>query len=161
MVHVIIFYSPRSWTVLFAALDIELGIITCFVIGFLPSFLMKLIICLLLDFTALEQTIAESVGDWFFNRKAVKQIDCPYPCNPTCYHLDFTQGWWILGPLQCFLYVILYSRSLYSRRAACTQVEFFLFMSKAWSWSLEIEIKCLKILIVVDDISWPEEGGRG
>ncbi|KAL4605086.1 hypothetical protein ACB092_09G003300 [Castanea dentata] len=38
------------------------------------------------------RTIAESVGDWFFNRKAVKQIDCPYPCNPTCYHLDFTRG---------------------------------------------------------------------
>ncbi|GMY14549.1 pectin acetylesterase 5-like [Fagus crenata] len=37
-----------------------------------------------------KKTIAESVGDWFFNRKAVKQIDCPYPCNPTCYNLDFT-----------------------------------------------------------------------
>ncbi|MCL7045104.1 hypothetical protein MKW94_018236 [Papaver nudicaule] len=31
------------------------------------------------------KTIAESVGDWFFNRKEVKSIDnCPYPCNPTC-----------------------------------------------------------------------------
>ncbi|GLT68126.1 hypothetical protein SLA2020_403840 [Shorea laevis] len=36
------------------------------------------------------KTVAESVGDWFFNRNIVKQIDCPYPCDPTCYHLDFT-----------------------------------------------------------------------
>lgn len=38
-----------------------------------------------------KQTIAESVGDWYFNRKVKKEIDCPYPCNPTCYHMDFTQ----------------------------------------------------------------------
>ncbi|XP_021886820.1 pectin acetylesterase 5-like isoform X2 [Carica papaya] len=38
------------------------------------------------------RTIAESVGDWYFNRKVVKQIDCPYPCNPTCYNMDFTRG---------------------------------------------------------------------
>ncbi|KAG2685837.1 hypothetical protein I3843_10G137100 [Carya illinoinensis] len=36
------------------------------------------------------KTIAESVGDWFFNRNIVKQIDCPYPCNPTCYNMNFT-----------------------------------------------------------------------
>ncbi|KAH7514458.1 pectin acetylesterase 5 isoform X1 [Ziziphus jujuba] len=36
------------------------------------------------------KTIAESVGDWYFDRKVVKQIDCPYPCNPTCVHMDFT-----------------------------------------------------------------------
>lgn len=36
------------------------------------------------------KTIAESVGDWYFNRKTSKQVDCPYPCNPTCYNLDFT-----------------------------------------------------------------------
>ncbi|KAJ0027251.1 hypothetical protein Pint_35427 [Pistacia integerrima] len=30
------------------------------------------------------KTIAESVSDWYFDRRAVKQIDCPYPCNPTC-----------------------------------------------------------------------------
>ncbi|KAM2954429.1 hypothetical protein FF1_032708 [Malus domestica] len=35
-------------------------------------------------------TIAESVGDWYFGRNAVKQIDCPFPCNPTCYHMNFT-----------------------------------------------------------------------
>lgn len=36
------------------------------------------------------KTIAESVGDWFFDRKVTKYIDCPYPCNPTCYNMDFT-----------------------------------------------------------------------
>uniref|UniRef100_A0A5B7BBU3 Pectin acetylesterase n=1 Tax=Davidia involucrata TaxID=16924 RepID=A0A5B7BBU3_DAVIN len=39
-----------------------------------------------------KKTIAESVGDWYFNRKVVKHIDCPYPCNPTCYNMDFTRG---------------------------------------------------------------------
>jgi hypothetical protein len=33
-----------------------------------------------------KQTIAEAVGDWFFNRREVKEIDCEYPCNPTCYN---------------------------------------------------------------------------
>ncbi|KFK38328.1 hypothetical protein AALP_AA3G100000 [Arabis alpina] len=36
------------------------------------------------------KTIAESVGDWFFNRKPVKLIDCAYPCNPSCYNMNFT-----------------------------------------------------------------------
>ncbi|XP_041026786.1 pectin acetylesterase 5-like [Juglans microcarpa x Juglans regia] len=36
------------------------------------------------------KTIADSVGDWFFNRNILKQIDCPYPCNPTCYNMNFT-----------------------------------------------------------------------
>jgi hypothetical protein len=32
-----------------------------------------------------ERTIAEAVGVWYFERrKGVKQIDCKYPCNPTC-----------------------------------------------------------------------------
>lgn len=46
-----------------------------------------------------KQTIAESVGDWYFNRKVAKHIDCPYPCNPTCYNMDFTvRGWrcWVI-----------------------------------------------------------------
>ncbi|XVE61874.1 hypothetical protein DITRI_Ditri06bG0074200 [Diplodiscus trichospermus] len=38
------------------------------------------------------KTIAESVGDWYFNRNVSKQINCPYPCNPTCYNMDFTRG---------------------------------------------------------------------
>ncbi|KAF7825675.1 pectin acetylesterase 5-like isoform X1 [Senna tora] len=37
-----------------------------------------------------DKTIAESVADWFFERKVVKQIDCPYPCNPTCHNMDFS-----------------------------------------------------------------------
>ncbi|XP_073135609.1 pectin acetylesterase 5-like [Henckelia pumila] len=38
------------------------------------------------------RTIAESVGDWYFKRDSVKRIDCPFPCNPTCYHMDFTRS---------------------------------------------------------------------
>ncbi|KAL6627811.1 hypothetical protein ACP70R_031537 [Stipagrostis hirtigluma subsp. patula] len=30
--------------------------------------------------------IAQSVGDWYFNRAEVKAIDCPYPCDTTCRH---------------------------------------------------------------------------
>ncbi|ESQ38360.1 hypothetical protein EUTSA_v10029387mg, partial [Eutrema salsugineum] len=30
------------------------------------------------------KTIAESVGNWYFNRKPVKLIDCSYPCNTSC-----------------------------------------------------------------------------
>ncbi|KAL5716675.1 [Wnt protein] O-palmitoleoyl-L-serine hydrolase [Ranunculus cassubicifolius] len=40
------------------------------------------------------KTIAEAVGDWYFNRRgrrvAVQEIDCPYPCNPTCHNMDFS-----------------------------------------------------------------------
>ncbi|OAY41310.1 pectin acetylesterase 5 isoform X1 [Manihot esculenta] len=35
------------------------------------------------------KTIAEAVGDWYFNRRVVKEVDCPYPCNPTCYNMEF------------------------------------------------------------------------
>lgn len=38
------------------------------------------------EFELGEQTAAEAVGDWFFGRREVKEIDCEYPCNPTCYH---------------------------------------------------------------------------
>lgn len=38
------------------------------------------------------KTIAEAVGDWYFNRNAAKHIDCSFPCNPTCYNMDFTRG---------------------------------------------------------------------
>ncbi|KAG8084581.1 hypothetical protein GUJ93_ZPchr0010g8923 [Zizania palustris] len=37
------------------------------------------------------KTIAEAVGDWFFDRREVKEIDCEYPCNPTCYNLVFAK----------------------------------------------------------------------
>ncbi|XP_020572952.1 pectin acetylesterase 3-like [Phalaenopsis equestris] len=33
--------------------------------------------------------IAKSVGDWYFERAVVKEIDCPYPCDPTCHNLVF------------------------------------------------------------------------
>ncbi|XP_043689276.1 pectin acetylesterase 5-like [Telopea speciosissima] len=33
------------------------------------------------------KTIAESVGDWYFNRRVVTEIDCAYPCNPTCFNM--------------------------------------------------------------------------
>ncbi|KAG0496113.1 hypothetical protein HPP92_000804 [Vanilla planifolia] len=35
------------------------------------------------------KTIAEAVGDWFFENRDVKEVDCPYPCNPTCFHMEF------------------------------------------------------------------------
>ncbi|KAF2602251.1 hypothetical protein F2Q70_00024283 [Brassica cretica] len=35
------------------------------------------------------KTVAESVGDWYFDRKTVKAIDCPYPCDKTCHDLTF------------------------------------------------------------------------
>ncbi|XP_038980108.1 pectin acetylesterase 5-like isoform X2 [Phoenix dactylifera] len=39
------------------------------------------------------KTIAEAVGDWYFNRREVKEIDCAHPCNPTCINLDLAQPW--------------------------------------------------------------------
>lgn len=35
------------------------------------------------------KAIALAVGDWYFDRAAVKDIDCPYPCDSTCHHLVF------------------------------------------------------------------------
>uniref|UniRef100_A0A2C9VUA8 Pectin acetylesterase n=1 Tax=Manihot esculenta TaxID=3983 RepID=A0A2C9VUA8_MANES len=32
-------------------------------------------------------TIAQSVGDWYFDRTDVKAVDCPYPCDNTCHNL--------------------------------------------------------------------------
>ncbi|WVZ77073.1 hypothetical protein U9M48_024975 [Paspalum notatum var. saurae] len=37
------------------------------------------------------KTAAEAVGDWFFDRREVKDIDCEYPCNPTCYNVVLDQ----------------------------------------------------------------------
>ncbi|WJX88236.1 [Wnt protein] O-palmitoleoyl-L-serine hydrolase [Trifolium repens] len=31
-------------------------------------------------------TIAKAIGDWYFERRTFNQIDCPYPCNPTCHN---------------------------------------------------------------------------
>ncbi|KMZ73099.1 pectin acetylesterase, family CE13 [Zostera marina] len=36
------------------------------------------------------KTVSEAVGDWFFDRDEVKVIDCAYPCNPTCKHVNLT-----------------------------------------------------------------------
>jgi len=30
------------------------------------------------------KTIAQAVGDWYFERSTVKEVDCPYPCDKTC-----------------------------------------------------------------------------
>ncbi|XP_027934380.1 pectin acetylesterase 12-like [Vigna unguiculata] len=35
------------------------------------------------------KAIALAVGDWYFDRAVVKDIDCPYPCDNTCHHLVF------------------------------------------------------------------------
>ncbi|XP_024959615.1 pectin acetylesterase 12-like [Cynara cardunculus var. scolymus] len=35
------------------------------------------------------KAIASAVGDWYFERSIVKQIDCPYPCDKTCHNLIF------------------------------------------------------------------------
>ncbi|XP_021738078.1 pectin acetylesterase 9-like [Chenopodium quinoa] len=32
------------------------------------------------------KTVAEAVGDWYFERKVTKLIECPYPCSASCYH---------------------------------------------------------------------------
>lgn len=35
------------------------------------------------------KTIAEAVGDWYFDRKVTREIDFPYPCDSSCHNLDF------------------------------------------------------------------------
>ncbi|GAU46004.1 hypothetical protein TSUD_187490 [Trifolium subterraneum] len=30
------------------------------------------------------KTVAKAVGDWFYERDPSREIDCTYPCNPTC-----------------------------------------------------------------------------
>eukprot|EP00262_Sarcandra_glabra_P011470 TRINITY_DN2754_c0_g2_i1.p1 TRINITY_DN2754_c0_g2~~TRINITY_DN2754_c0_g2_i1.p1 ORF type:complete len:416 (-),score=55.45 TRINITY_DN2754_c0_g2_i1:55-1302(-) len=35
--------------------------------------------------------IAQSVGDWYFDRSQTKAIDCAYPCDRTCHNLVFNQ----------------------------------------------------------------------
>ncbi|OIV94404.1 hypothetical protein TanjilG_25466 [Lupinus angustifolius] len=34
-------------------------------------------------------TIAKAVADWFYDRRLFHQIDCPYPCNPSCHNRIF------------------------------------------------------------------------
>ncbi|RYR52291.1 hypothetical protein Ahy_A06g027221 isoform E [Arachis hypogaea] len=36
-----------------------------------------------------DMPVAIAVGDWFFDRKTIKAIDCAYPCDTTCHNLVF------------------------------------------------------------------------
>ncbi|XP_038681262.1 pectin acetylesterase 6-like [Tripterygium wilfordii] len=36
--------------------------------------------------------VAEAVGDWYFEREEVKDIDGPYPSDGTCHNLDFNDN---------------------------------------------------------------------
>lgn len=38
------------------------------------------------------KAIAIAVGDWYFNRAAVKAVDCPYPCDKSCHNLVFQRA---------------------------------------------------------------------
>ncbi|KAL5767033.1 hypothetical protein ACOSP7_013613 [Xanthoceras sorbifolium] len=38
------------------------------------------------------KAIAIAVGDWYFNRAAVKATDCPYPCDKSCHNLVFQRA---------------------------------------------------------------------
>ncbi|XP_023908538.1 pectin acetylesterase 10 [Quercus suber] len=33
--------------------------------------------------------VAESVGNWYFDRADIKAVDCPFPCDKTCHNLVF------------------------------------------------------------------------
>ncbi|KAL4643355.1 hypothetical protein ACB092_02G086300 [Castanea dentata] len=33
--------------------------------------------------------VAESVGNWYFDRAEIKAVDCPFPCDKTCHNLVF------------------------------------------------------------------------
>lgn len=32
------------------------------------------------------KTVAQTVGDWYFERQVAKEIDCEYPCDTTCFN---------------------------------------------------------------------------
>ncbi|XP_048500523.1 pectin acetylesterase 5 isoform X2 [Beta vulgaris subsp. vulgaris] len=38
------------------------------------------------------KTIAETVGDWYSEKEDAKRVDCPFPCNPSCYNMDFMRS---------------------------------------------------------------------
>uniref|UniRef100_A0A453GXK8 Pectin acetylesterase n=1 Tax=Aegilops tauschii subsp. strangulata TaxID=200361 RepID=A0A453GXK8_AEGTS len=41
------------------------------------------------------KTVAEAVGDWHHGRtQGVKEVDCKYPCNPTC---NNNSAWFFAG----------------------------------------------------------------
>ena len=37
-----------------------------------------------------DQTMRETFEDWYFDKSSAKyqEVDCPYPCNPTCPAVD-------------------------------------------------------------------------
>ncbi|PIN14522.1 Pectin acetylesterase [Handroanthus impetiginosus] len=35
------------------------------------------------------KAVATAVGDWYFDRLNIKELDCPYPCERTCHNLVF------------------------------------------------------------------------
>ncbi|MQL99215.1 hypothetical protein Taro_031935 [Colocasia esculenta] len=35
------------------------------------------------------QTVADAVGEWFFDRGEFKKIDCPYPCDTSCQTMKY------------------------------------------------------------------------
>lgn len=35
------------------------------------------------------QGIAQSVGNWFFDRAGIQAVGCAYPCDKTCHNLVF------------------------------------------------------------------------
>lgn len=35
------------------------------------------------------KSIAEAVGDWYYDRSPFEEIDCPYPCDKTCHNRVF------------------------------------------------------------------------
>lgn len=37
--------------------------------------------------TFIIQTIAQTVGDWYYSRNVSKEIDCAYPCDTTCHNM--------------------------------------------------------------------------
>ncbi|KAK4849081.1 hypothetical protein QYF36_020613 [Acer negundo] len=78
------------------------------------------------------KSIAKSVGDWYFDRVAVKTIDCPYPCDNTCHNLvahtdvistiTISQStrltFSLLSLLSAFLISLTFSNALYE----CTSI---------------------------------------
>ncbi|XP_038974717.1 pectin acetylesterase 9-like isoform X1 [Phoenix dactylifera] len=54
------------------------------------------------------KTIAEVVGDWYFERKVANEIDCPYPCDHTCHnHIPSSQEDGIYVPLHYCIIISL------------------------------------------------------
>ncbi|GER43583.1 pectinacetylesterase family protein [Striga asiatica] len=44
--------------------------------------------------------IAIAVGDWYFDRASIKEIDCAYPCDNTCHNLVFKK--WVVESFELY-----------------------------------------------------------